>query len=51
VAPHPPPLVGTTLAAYLLLYALLLVSYVAVLKYMAEHPTTPPTTEPHEVLA
>ncbi|HEX5390139.1 MAG TPA: cytochrome ubiquinol oxidase subunit I [Burkholderiaceae bacterium] len=50
VAPHPPPLVGTTLAAYLLLYALLLVSYVAVLKYMAEHPT-PPTTEPREVLA
>lgn len=50
VAPHPPPLVGTTLAAYLLLYALLLVSYVAVLKYMAEHPT-PPTTEPFEVLA
>ncbi len=50
VAPHPPPLVGTTLAAYLLLYALLLVSYVAVLKYMAAHPT-PPTTEPREVLA
>jgi len=47
VAPHPPPLVGTTLAAYLALYALLLVSYLAVLKYMVEHPTQPaPQTPP-----
>jgi cytochrome d ubiquinol oxidase subunit I len=36
VAPHAPQTVATTLAAYLLLYAVLLVAFVAVLKYMAE---------------
>jgi cytochrome bd ubiquinol oxidase subunit I len=41
VAPHAPGMVGATLAAYLVLYALLLLAYVAVLKYMAEHPAQP----------
>ena len=34
----PAPFVGITLAAYLVVYGLLLVTYVGVLKYMAEHP-------------
>ena len=38
VAPHAPPLVALTLAAYLTLYLLLIVAYVAVLRHMAEHP-------------
>jgi len=33
-----PPLIALTLTAYLVVYALLLVAYVGVLKYMAEHP-------------
>ena len=39
VAPHGAPMVAATLAAWLVLYAGLLVAYVAVLKHMAEHPT------------
>ncbi|QCB46530.1 cytochrome ubiquinol oxidase subunit I [Hydrogenophaga sp. PAMC20947] len=35
----PPPYVAFTLTAYLLVYGLLLITYVGVLKYMAEHPT------------
>jgi len=38
VAPHAPGMVLGTLIAWLLLYALLLVSYIAVLGYMAGHP-------------
>ena len=38
VAQHPPKMVLGTLIAYLSLYVLLLVSYIGVLKYMAEHP-------------
>ncbi|WP_342131417.1 cytochrome ubiquinol oxidase subunit I [Hydrogenophaga sp. OTU3427] len=38
VAPNAPPMVAITLVAYLALYLVLLVSYVAVVKYMAEHP-------------
>jgi cytochrome d ubiquinol oxidase subunit I len=34
----PPPFIGLTLVAYLLVYGLLLVTYVGVLKYMAENP-------------
>ncbi|MBS3910636.1 MAG: cytochrome ubiquinol oxidase subunit I [Hydrogenophaga sp.] len=34
----PPPYIALTLTAYLLVYGLLLVTYVGVLKYMAEHP-------------
>ncbi|MES2936074.1 MAG: cytochrome ubiquinol oxidase subunit I [Pseudomonadota bacterium] len=41
VAQHAPAMVASTLAAYLLLYALLLLAYVGVLKYMAEHPAKP----------
>ncbi|NWF46476.1 cytochrome ubiquinol oxidase subunit I [Hydrogenophaga sp. D2P1] len=33
-----PPMIALTLAAYLVVYGLLLVTYVGVLKYMAEHP-------------
>ncbi|WP_311223835.1 MULTISPECIES: cytochrome ubiquinol oxidase subunit I [unclassified Acidovorax] len=39
VAAHPPGMVAGTLIAYLTVYGLLLVSYVGVIKYMAEHPT------------
>ncbi|MEY2953023.1 MAG: hypothetical protein RLZZ401_1110 [Pseudomonadota bacterium] len=39
VARHAPSLVSLTLAAYVLVYGLLLITYVGVLKYMAEHPT------------
>jgi cytochrome d ubiquinol oxidase subunit I len=46
VAAHPPALVGSTLFAWLLLYLVLLLSYVAVLKYMAEHPATPAPEKP-----
>ena len=34
----PPAHVALTLTAYLVVYGLLLVTYVGVLKYMAEHP-------------
>ncbi|WP_066272736.1 cytochrome ubiquinol oxidase subunit I [Hydrogenophaga palleronii] len=34
----PSPMIGVTLTAYLIVYGLLLVTYVGVLKYMAEHP-------------
>ncbi|WP_372658802.1 cytochrome ubiquinol oxidase subunit I [Hydrogenophaga sp.] len=37
-----PPMIAVTLTAYLLVYGLLLVTYVGVLKYMAEHPVTHP---------
>ncbi|VTU31074.1 Cytochrome bd-II oxidase subunit 1 [Variovorax sp. PBS-H4] len=46
VAVHPPALVASTLAAWLLLYVVLLLSYVAVLKYMAEHPAAPAPEAP-----
>lgn len=49
VAPHPPPMVLGTLIAYLLLYALLLVSYIGVVKYMAEHPEKPAPEAPRPV--
>ena len=39
VAAHPAPMVLGTLIAWLCLYAVLLVSYIGVVKYMAEHPT------------
>jgi cytochrome d ubiquinol oxidase subunit I len=34
----PSPMIATTLTAYLVVYGLLLITYVGVLKYMAEHP-------------
>jgi cytochrome d ubiquinol oxidase subunit I len=46
VATHPPALVASTLAAWLVLYLVLLLSYVAVLKYMAEHPAAPAPEKP-----
>jgi len=42
----PAPHVAVTLAAYLTLYALLIVAYVAVLKYMAEHAVEAASTPP-----
>ncbi|QHE87581.1 cytochrome ubiquinol oxidase subunit I [Hydrogenophaga sp. BPS33] len=42
-----PPYVALTLAAYLMVYGLLLVTYVGVLKYMAEHPVHPAPEAPH----
>ena len=41
VAPHGAGMVLGTLVAYLVVYGLLLVSYVGVIKYMAEHPGQP----------
>ena len=41
VADHAPAMVAGTLAAYLSVYALLLLAYVSVFKYMAEHPAIP----------
>ena len=49
VAPHAPPLVALTLAAYLLVYLLLLVSYIGVLRYMAGHPAKPAPEAPAPV--
>ena len=46
VADHPPPLVLTTLVAYLAVYAFLLVSYVLVLMYMSRHPAMPTPEAP-----
>ncbi|MBU2285065.1 MAG: cytochrome ubiquinol oxidase subunit I [Gammaproteobacteria bacterium] len=50
VADHSPGMVAATLVAWLLLYVILLGSYVAVLKYMAEHVETaraePPSLDP-----
>jgi cytochrome d ubiquinol oxidase subunit I len=34
----PPPFIALTLTAYLIVYGLLLVTYIGVLKYMAENP-------------
>ena len=41
VGEHPAGMVLSTLVAYLLVYAFLLVSYVLVLMYMAQHPAQP----------
>jgi cytochrome bd ubiquinol oxidase subunit I len=47
----PSPFIGATLVAYLLVYGLLLVTYVGVLKYMAENPVThAPVPVPDAVL-
>ncbi|WP_332812979.1 cytochrome ubiquinol oxidase subunit I [Ramlibacter sp.] len=46
VAPHPPGVVLSTLIGYLLLYAFLLVAYVAVLMYMSTHPAQQPPPTP-----
>jgi cytochrome bd ubiquinol oxidase subunit I len=47
VAPHAPAMVASTLAAYLIVYGLLLVAYVGVIKYMAEHSAMPTPAAPH----
>jgi cytochrome d ubiquinol oxidase subunit I len=41
-----PPYVALTLTAYLIVYGLLLITYVGVLKHMAEHPTKPAPEAP-----
>ncbi len=41
VADHPPAMVLSTLIAYLVVYAGLLLSYIGVLMYMAQHPAKP----------
>jgi cytochrome bd ubiquinol oxidase subunit I len=46
VAEHPPGMVLSTLIAYLVVYAFLLVSYVLVLMYMSEHPAQPTAQTP-----
>jgi cytochrome d ubiquinol oxidase subunit I len=46
VGPHAPGTVLSTLIAYLVLYAFLLVSYVGVLIYMASHPAKPTGPSP-----
>ncbi len=46
VAQHPPGLVLATLVAYLVVYAGLLLAYVLVLMYMAQHPAKPTPETP-----
>jgi cytochrome bd ubiquinol oxidase subunit I len=46
VADHPPAMVMSTLAAYLVTYAFLLTAYVFVLMYMAAHPAKPTADTP-----
>ena len=46
VAEHPVPLVMGTLIAWLVLYVVLLVSYIGVIRYMAEHPKQPAPEAP-----
>ena len=46
VAEHPVPLVMGTLIAWLALYVVLLVSYIGVIRYMAEHPKQPAPEAP-----
>lgn len=43
----PSPMIATTLTAYLIVYGLLLITYVGVLKYMAEHPFKHAPEAPH----
>ena len=43
----PSPMIAVTLAAYLIVYGLLLITYVGVLKYMAEHPFKHAPEAPH----
>ncbi len=49
VAQHPPAMVLGTLIAYLALYALLLVSYIGVVTYLAEHPAKPAPEAPQPI--
>jgi cytochrome d ubiquinol oxidase subunit I len=46
VAVHPPAMVLSTLVAYLVVYAGLLLAYVGVLMYMAQHPAKPTSDTP-----
>jgi cytochrome d ubiquinol oxidase subunit I len=46
VAIHPPAIVLSTLIAYLVVYVLLLASYILVLLYMAQHPAKPTPETP-----
>jgi cytochrome d ubiquinol oxidase subunit I len=46
VAVHPPAMVLSTLIAYLVVYAGLLLAYVGVLMYMAQHPAAKPPESP-----
>ncbi|MCW5256661.1 cytochrome ubiquinol oxidase subunit I [Verminephrobacter aporrectodeae subsp. tuberculatae] len=46
VAPHPVGMVAGTLMTYLVVYVLLLLAYVGVIKYMAEHPAKLPPAAP-----
>ncbi len=46
VGDHAPGMVLSTLIAYLLVYAFLLVAYVLVLMYMAQHPAMPTPDAP-----
>jgi len=51
VADHPPRMVAATLLAYLAVYAFLLVAYVLVLMYMADHPAQATAETPHSAKA
>ena len=51
VAPHPAGLVLTTLIAYLVVYAGLLLAYIGVLMYMAQHPARPMPDTPQSAKA
>jgi cytochrome bd ubiquinol oxidase subunit I len=47
VTSTPSPMIAATLTAYLIVYGLLLITYVGVLKYMAEHPFKHAPEAPH----
>ncbi|MFC5499490.1 cytochrome ubiquinol oxidase subunit I [Caenimonas terrae] len=51
VAVHPPAMVLSTLVAYLVVYAGLLLAYVGVLMYMAQHPAKPSAPSPQSPTA
>jgi cytochrome bd ubiquinol oxidase subunit I len=51
VAAHPPVTVLATLIAYLVVYVLLLLAYVRVLMYMAQHPAKPTPETPRSAKA
>ena len=51
VADHPPVMVLSTLIAYLVVYAGLLLAYVLVLMYMAQHPAQPTPDTPQSAKA
>jgi cytochrome bd ubiquinol oxidase subunit I len=51
VAPHAPPMIAATLAAYVTAYVFLIVAYLAVIKYLAEHPNAVPLNATQNIVS